>query len=97
MKYRRILIAGYFMLFILMSLLSLFIIAFSERADSKLSYIWMETSIVGILIDQILFELLAASVVAIIIITQKKVMCCKFFMIIAVLIELYRIYRNFSE
>lgn len=84
------------MLLIFMSFLCLFIIAFSEIADRKLSYVWMETSIVGILIDQILFELLAASAVAIIIIARKKVMCCKFLIVIAALIELYRIYRNFS-
>ena len=56
----------------------------------------MKASFVGILIDQVLFELLAASIVAIIILAQKTTKCGKFLMIIAVLIELYRIYRNIS-
>ena len=90
------LVAGYLMFFCFMSFLSLFIIAFSENASNKLSSDWMKASFVGIFIDQVLFEILAASIVAIIIIVQKKTKCGKFLMIIAVLIELYRLYRNIS-
>ena len=79
-----------------MSFLSLYIIAFSENASSKLSSDWMKASFVGILIDQVLFELLAASIVAIIILVQKRTKCGKFLLIVAVLIELYRLYRNIS-
>ena len=84
------------MFFCFMAFLSLFIIAFSEKASSKLSSDWMKASFVGILIDQILFEILAASIVAIIIMVKQRTNCGKLLMIIAVLIELYRIYRNLS-
>ena len=80
-----------------MVFLSLFIVAFSEVANRKLSYDWIEASIVGILTDQVLLEIIAALTIAIIIIARKKINCCKFLVIFAVLVELYRVYRNLSE
>ena len=85
------------MFFIIMVFLSLFIIAFSEKASMKLSLDWIESSFAGIFIDQVLFELIAASAVAIIVLAQKRIRCCKFLMFIALFVELYRIYRNLSD
>lgn len=96
-KYLRILIIGYIMFFSLMVFLSLFIIAFSEKANMKLSLDWIQSSFIGIFIDQVLFELVAASAVAIIVLAQKKVRCCRFLLFIAIFVELYRIYRNLSD
>ena len=96
-KYRKILVAGYIVSFLFMVFLSLFIVAFSEVANKKLSYDWIEASIVGFLTDQVLLEIVAASTIAIIIIVRKKISCCKFLVILAVLVELYRVYKNLSE
>lgn len=79
-KYRKILIVEYIVFFIFMVFLSLFVIAFSEA------------SICGILTDQVLVEIIAASTIAIIIIARKKINFCKFLVIFAVLVELYRGY-----
>lgn len=81
----------------LMMFLSLFIIAFSEKASVKLSLVWVEGSFVGIFIDQVLFELFAASAVAIIVLAQKRIRCCRVLMFVAIFVELYRIYRNLSD
>lgn len=89
--------AGYIISFIFMLFLSLFIVAFSEVANRKLSHDWIEASIVGLLTDQVLLEIIAASTIAIIIFARKKINCCKFLVILAVLVELYRVYRNLSE
>ena len=52
---------------------------------------------IGILLDQVLFELIAAGAIGIVMVIQKRINCCKFLICLAVLIELYRIYRNLSD
>ena len=80
-----------------MAFLCLFLIAFSELASEELSIDWMRSSLMGIFLDQIVFELLAAGAIGIVMITKKRIKCCKFLIFIPVLIEIYRIYRNLSE
>ena len=80
-----------------MAFLTLFVIAFSEFASEELSIDWMRSSLMGIFLDQIIFELLAAGAIGAVMVIRKRIRCCKFLILIPVLIELYRIYRNLSE
>ena len=80
-----------------MTFLTLFVIAFSQLASKELSMDWMRSSLMGIFLDQIIFELLAAGAIGIVLVIGKRIKCCKFLIFIPILIEVYRIYRNLSE
>ena len=54
------------MFFAFMIFLSLFVIAFCEKASTSLSKNWMESSFIGIILDQVALELLAAIAIGLI-------------------------------
>ena len=92
-----ILISGYLIFFALMIFLSLFVVAFCEKANSAMSKKWMESSLIGILIDQVAMELAAALAIGLILAFYRMFRSCKCLIFIAVLIEIYRLYRNLTD
>lgn len=63
------LVAGYVMFFVFMIFLSLFVIAFCEKANASLSKNWIESSFIGLAFDQVALELLAAITIGLIMVT----------------------------
>ena len=74
------------MFFAFMIFLSIFLIAFCHRANSNMSKKWMESSFIGILIDQVALELAAAIIVGLIVVAKKRFKLCSCMIFIAVLI-----------
>ncbi len=84
-----------FLLFVLIAhLLLLYILNFCALAGPRVSRDWLTSSLLTVLIDQLAFELAPALAVGLLGVLRTCCRRCSGSLWVAVLIELYRAYRN---
>lgn len=78
-------------------LFSLYIICFCHIANAHLSRDWLSSSLFSIVIDQLIFEIIPAFIVALLVLAHLLCKCCRSTLCLAVIIEVYRLYRNLTD
>lgn len=90
-------VAGYVIFSVLSAFLSLYILAFCHVASDEISWSWVKSSIIGVSIDQVVFELSPAMIVALFVLLASLGRGLHWVIYMAVLVELYRVYRNLTD
>ena len=87
---------AYALSLLIMIFASWYVIAFGAWISDLEASDFLQCSVIAILIDAILLEILSALVVGIVITLVFRCKCLKFLYFIPISIEIYRIYRNMA-
>ena len=83
--------------FLLSNFLLLYLICFTEVASSQLVQEWLISSLLSILMDQLVLELIPAFGVSLLGLVLSSYRRCSALMCLMLAIEIYRLYRNLLE
>ena len=86
-----------FIAFLLISgFLAIYIIAFAHIAQQRAAHNWLESSMIGFILDQVIFELAPSLIVALMAVLSG-IWNCKCSLCLLIVIETYRAYRNLTD
>lgn len=87
-----------FVSFISVSLfLCLYITCFAHMASYNLSKEWVQSTLMGVGIDQIIFEIMPGICIGVLILMVERCKCRRGSGFFIALIELYRVYKNLTD
>ena len=86
------------MIFIGLSLfLSLYVTCFAHMASWNLSKQWIQTTLMGVGLDQVIFEIMPGICIGVLILIVERCRCKRCSGAFILLIEVYRVYKNLTD
>ena len=75
----------------------IYIICFAHVASRSLSKEWVESTLIGVGLDQIVFEIMPGIWIGVLILMMEQCKCKRCSRCVIVFIEAYRVYKNLTD